>query len=924
MADLRISQLPPLTKVGASATDLVPIADVSASETKKITLKDLAAAGIDLVDAGEIDLAKLDQTSTTKLGTGAFADGSVTAAVLAEDSAAAVAGVAPATGNYRGRGWFNSGTGNLQIWNGAAFQQVVLPTAGIGIEAVTTDRLAPLCVTTDKCSPLGSAAYAAGSVGAQALANESVTPEKIPVGSIPGDRMAPGAIGTPALANAGVTYQKFQNLSSTDLLLGRASEGAGTVEEIPLTAAGRALLADVSAAEQRETLGLGTLAVADGEWANGSSFSGTSSGVNTGDQIITLTGDVVGSGTGTFEATIADSAITEPKYAAASIPTSALQDGVVTATLLADQSSSVVSNANPLGDGAFIGQQWLNASTGIEFTWIGDEWLQHNAMQLVADSVPSLDASKITTGEFPTERLANSGVTGPKLANYSVAKLGEVLPTADYISQLHFNPINKTFFLWDGNVWQPLGISVGEAIFAGTYDANLNEIDNLTSEGAALGLTVGVALPAAAAANSSYYLVVSKGGTGTAPAPVQALAPPDIILSTGSEWVEIDVSSGYTTQTASNVAFTATAGISATTVQAAIVEVSGDVTAVETVANAALARAGGTLTGQLLIGTTGSLVFEGSVDDAFETTLAVVNPTADRTVTIPNETGTVVTTGSLGAVTNAMVSSNAAIALSKLANGALPTGITVASTNIVNGTIVDADINASAAIAGTKVTPNFGDQAISTTDFIAGSRVNVLGEMAPQTGIFRPSTDILGMSAGSREGLRLLGSGGVRQFSTTSTPTAGQFSSAHSAGTVNNLITGSYSALSFSDLGTTSFVVRTNGNVLNANNSYGSLSDAKLKENIVDAGSQWEDIKALRIRKYNFKQGQRHKQLGVIAQEVEKFCPGLVSTSPDRDAEGNDLGTVTKAVNYSVLYLKAVKALQEAMARIEKLEASVA
>jgi hypothetical protein len=35
----------------------------------------------------------------------------------------------------------------------------------------------------------------------------------------------------------------------------------------------------------------------------------------------------------------------------------------------------------------------------------------------------------------------------------------------------------------------------------------------------------------------------------------------------------------------------------------------------------------------------------------------------------------------------------------------------------------------------------------------------------------------------------------------------------------------------------------------------------------------------------------------------------------------NDLGTVTKQVNYSILYMKAVKALQEAMTRIETLEA---
>jgi hypothetical protein len=124
--------------------------------------------------------------------------------------------------------------------------------------------------------------------------------------------------------------------------------------------------------------------------------------------------------------------------------------------------------------------------------------------------------------------------------------------------------------------------------------------------------------------------------------------------------------------------------------------------------------------------------------------------------------------------------------------------------------------------------------------------------------------------------------------------------------------------------GAAQFAVRGDGNVSNTNNSYGAISDLKLKENIVDATSQWSDIKALQVRKYNLKEGQTHTQIGLIAQEVELVSPGLVGESPDRDEEGNDLGTVTKAVNYSVLYMKAVKALQEAMERIENLEAKVA
>ncbi len=143
------------------------------------------------------------------------------------------------------------------------------------------------------------------------------------------------------------------------------------------------------------------------------------------------------------------------------------------------------------------------------------------------------------------------------------------------------------------------------------------------------------------------------------------------------------------------------------------------------------------------------------------------------------------------------------------------------------------------------------------------------------------------------------------------------------AGTTNATFVGRYSATD-TLTGTISFAVYTNGNVVNTNNSYGAISDIKLKENIVAANSQWDDLKALQVRNYNFKEGQTHTQIGLIAQEAELVSPGLVYESPDRDEEGNDLGTVSKSVNYSVLYMKAVKALQEAMERIEILEAKVA
>jgi len=136
--------------------------------------------------------------------------------------------------------------------------------------------------------------------------------------------------------------------------------------------------------------------------------------------------------------------------------------------------------------------------------------------------------------------------------------------------------------------------------------------------------------------------------------------------------------------------------------------------------------------------------------------------------------------------------------------------------------------------------------------------------------------------------------------------------------------TGFYFIRAFAN-GVNQFDVRGDGNVTNTNGSYGTISDQKMKTDIVDAGSQWSDIKALRFRKFKMKDDPSGLvQLGVVAQEVELTSPGLVDEHTDRDAEGNDLGTTTKSVKTSVLLMKAAVALQEAMARIETLEAKIA
>jgi len=114
-----------------------------------------------------------------------------------------------------------------------------------------------------------------------------------------------------------------------------------------------------------------------------------------------------------------------------------------------------------------------------------------------------------------------------------------------------------------------------------------------------------------------------------------------------------------------------------------------------------------------------SIVFEGATADAYETTLAVVDPTADRTITLPNVSGTVVTSGDTGTVTATMLASDS-VTTAKITNANV-TAAKLASDSVETAKIVDANVTAAKLATDSVTTAKIVDSNVTAAKLASDS-----------------------------------------------------------------------------------------------------------------------------------------------------------------------------------------------------------
>lgn len=498
MADQRITELNALSKAGVSATDVLPIADISASETKKVTAKNLVDAGLDLIDASSIDLDKLDQSSTTKLGTVAFADDAITAAKLAANSSAVADTVAPTGNNFGGRGYFNTTTSNLQFYNGTAYQQVIMPTAGIGDLQITTGKLADGAVTTAKVTALGTAAIADnavttakiidGAVSGAKIATDTITATQIAIGAVGASELADNAVDTAAIVNGAVTTAKIAAEAVTTAKLGNLQVTNDKIANTTISY-GKLNLADASIPGAK-LVGDSVTATQIAENAVGTSELAASA----------VTATEIASNAVTTDK-ITDDSVTNAKISAGAVLTEQIADAAVTYAKIQN-----VSADSLLGRDASSG-----VTQEITCTAVGRELLDDAT---VADQRTTLGLGSVATvSQVSTSQIEDDAVTAAKLANESTVASVTTLPASGaFIGQLALVTSTNKVYSWSGAAWTSIKAagSINSVVgsTSGIVDVVVSTVDDEATITTTLDNTSGAAQflagPTSAAGAVSY------------------------------------------------------------------------------------------------------------------------------------------------------------------------------------------------------------------------------------------------------------------------------------------------------------------------------------------------------------------------------------------------------------------------------------
>ena len=549
------------SELANNAVDTAAITDLNVTTDKlagtSVTTAKIADSAVTFVKTnfsdGDIPGAKLTSASVTSTQ---LANNSVTANELADNAVdtAAIANIA-VTGAKIASNTITAGNIAANAIGASELADNSVDTAALISNAVTTAKITDLNITTDK--------LANNAVTAAKIANDTITATQIAANAVGSSELADNSVDTAAIANSAVTDAKISGVSGTkitDGTIAAAKLNTSNIDRSLNVASGNLGInnAVTGGASARNGItynaqGLITattaLVASDIPEATASAVGGVS---------VPSTGGLAVSGTGALS-------INNSITAATRSGISFNSQGLITST------TTLVGSDLPVATTSTVGAIAVPTSSApLSVSGTGDlsivdsgvtageypkvtvtaKGIVTSGTDLVAGDIPDLATSKITTGTFSTDFVADDAITMDKLANLSTGFIQEAspdisdLPTGVFWLQESTGQLR----IFNGNSFFSVGfgrLAEENLRFCGTFNASNGLIVTLTAFGTSSGFTVGNAIPAGTATLTGAYFVCVTPGNGTAVVPATSFDAGDWCLCMGlNDWDRIDTLSG--------------------------------------------------------------------------------------------------------------------------------------------------------------------------------------------------------------------------------------------------------------------------------------------------------------------------------------------------------------------------------------------
>ena len=517
------------SELADNAVDTAAIVDGAVTGAKiaadTITATNIAADAVGSSELADnaVDTAAIVNSAVTtdKLGAGAvtalkIASGTITGTQIAAGTVAtaniqdaAVTGGKIAAGTVTGSN-IASGT---------------ITAANIANDAIGPDQLAD--------DAIAAIAIGDGTITGVKIATDTITATNIAANAVGASELADNAVDTASVVDGAVTSAKLATGAVAETNI---AAGAVTTTKIAASAVGTTQLADASVTDEKVTSGISGAKIADSTItaaklptsALDRGLDRTSGSIGITNEIAPgtqngITYDAQGLITSTAPLDATDLPIastTEPGAVIVAADSGlaitgggeiSIANSITPATVSGitfDEFGSITAATGlvdtdlPLATNATVGGVIVPAGGGLDIDGSGNVSIVDSgvatgeytkvtvnakgviteATTLGSDDIPEISASLLTSGTLPIARIGSSSITGEKLSNSSVCQFGGAgstagvvtFPEAQYTGQFFFDSINGDLYIWDGNAWQPVTITSGEIIFAGTYDASAN------------------------------------------------------------------------------------------------------------------------------------------------------------------------------------------------------------------------------------------------------------------------------------------------------------------------------------------------------------------------------------------------------------------------------------------------------------------